>query len=117
MGNEIKLKRLPAVFFRNANGTEPALEWLKSLPEEDRRSVGMDLKDVEYGWPVGMPLCRSLGRGLWEVRSTLKQGRIARLIFCVYDERLVVLHGFIKKTQKTPPNELETAWKRKQELA
>lgn len=116
MGNEIKLKRLPAVFFRNANGREPVLEWLKSLPAEDRRVVGGDLKDVEYGWPIGMPLCRSLGKGLWEVRSNLAQGRIARVIFCVHEEKLVALHGFIKKAQKTPRNELETAWKRKREL-
>ena len=76
-------------------------------PAED-----FDLKALEYGWPVGMPLCRSLGRGLWELRSHLPDGRIARVIFCLHRAELVLLHGFIKKTQKTPPQEIELAWRR-----
>ncbi len=87
-----------------------------ALAPEARRVIGFDLKDVEYGWPVGMPLCRSLGRGLWEVRGDLPDGRIARVIFCVHEGRMMLLHGFIKKTQKTPPQEIELALRRKREV-
>jgi phage-related protein len=105
-------KRVPARFYATAQGREPVREWLKGLEVEARRRIGFDLKQLEYGWPVGMPLCRSLGRGLWELRSSLPDGRIARVIFCVRDNELMLLHGFIKKTQKTPPQEIELAWKR-----
>jgi phage-related protein len=108
------LKRLPAKFYRLPSGREPVREWLKSLPIADRRILGEDIKDVEFAWPLGLPLVRSLGRGLWEVRSTLPQGRIARVIFCVTDSEMVLLHGFIKKTQKTPSSEIELALKRMQ---
>ena len=110
------MKRLPAFFYVQPSGREPVREWLKSLPAEDRRIIGEDIKDVEFAWPIGMPLCRSLTRGLWEVRSTLKQGRIARVLFCEHDRKLVLLHGFIKKTQKTPAGDLELAIKRKKEV-
>lgn len=73
----------------------------------------MDLKDLEYGWPVGMPLCRPLGHGLWEVRNSISQGRIARVILCVEGGEMVILHGFIKKTRKTPPRDIDLALKRK----
>lgn len=105
-------KRLPARLFQNASGAEPVRDWLRSLEPEARRKVGFDLKGLEYAWPVGMPLCRSLGRGLWELRSSLPDGRIARVVFCVEQGGLTLLHGFIKKTQKTPPQEIELAWKR-----
>ena len=71
---------------------------------------------MEFSWPIGMPLCRSLGAGLWEVRSQLSGGRIARIIFCVHQGRMVLLHGFMKKTQKTPPREIELAAKRMKEI-
>jgi antitoxin HicB len=74
------MKRLPAAFYQLPSGREPAREWLKSLDEEDRKAVGEDIKDVEFSWPIGMPLCRSLGKGLWEVRSDLPSRRIARVI-------------------------------------
>jgi len=109
-------KKLPAVFYRSPNGTEPVREWLKNLRQDDRRSIGHDVGCAEVGWPVGMPLCRSLGGGLWEVRSNLVHGRIARVIFCVHDGRMVLLHGFEKKTQKTPKPDLETARKRQREI-
>lgn len=109
-------KRIPAQFYRTLQGSEPVREWLKELDPAARRIIGFDLKDVEFGWPVGMPLCRSLGRGLWEVRSNLPDGRIARVIFCVHEGRMVLLHGFIKKTQKTPPQEIELALRRKREV-
>jgi phage-related protein len=106
------LKRLPARFYRTASGREPVREWLKELPSVDRRILGEDIKDVEFAWPLGLPLVRSLGRELWEVRSSLTHGRIARVIFCVSDGQMVLLHGFIKKTQKTPPHEIELALRR-----
>jgi phage-related protein len=75
-----------------------------------------DITDVEFSWPIGMPLCRPLGKGLWEVRSDLARGRIARDIFCVHDGRMVLLHGFMKKTQKTPKDDLDLATKRMKEI-
>jgi phage-related protein len=106
------LKRLPARFYRTPGGREPVREWLKDLPYDDRRIMGEDIKDVEFAWPLGLPLVRSLGRELWEVRSSLTQGRIARTIFCVTAGQMVLLHSFIKKTQKTPSQEIELALKR-----
>ncbi len=106
------LKRLPAHFYRSASGREPVREWLKGLEAEDRKVIGEDIKDVEFSWPIGMPLVGSLGRELWEVRSRLPRGRIARVIFCVEEGRMVLLHGFIKKTQKTPQYDLDLALKR-----
>jgi phage-related protein len=110
-----RLKRLPARFYRSDSGREPVREWLKSLESEDRKVIGEDIKDVEYSWPIGMPLVRSLGRELWEVRSRLPRGRIARVIFCIEGEHLVLLHGFIKKSQKTPQREIDLALQRKRE--
>ncbi len=108
------LKRLPARFYRTPNGREPVREWLRDLPTADRRIMGEDIKDVEFAWPLGLPLVRSLGRELWEVRSSLSHGRIARVIFCVTDGQMVLLHAFIKKTQKTPQQEIDLALKRMQ---
>lgn len=110
-----KPKRLPAVFYRSNSGAEPVRDWLKSLSSADRRILGHDIGLVEFGWPVGMPLCRALGDGLWEVRSSLANGRIARVIFCVAHGRMVLLHAFIKKTQKTPPPDLDLARRRQKE--
>jgi phage-related protein len=90
-------------------------EWLRSLsPIEDRKQIGVDIKTVEFGWPIGMPVCRPLGAGLYEVRSSLSQNRIARVLFYIDAKgRMVLLHGFIKKTQKTSPADLELARKNK----
>ncbi len=109
-------KKLPAAFFQLANGREPVRDWLLGLSVNDRKSVGDDIRDLEFAWPVGLPLCRSLGNALWEVRSNLSDGKIGRVIFCVADEQAVLLHGFIKKTQKTPKKDLDLALKRKKEL-
>ena len=108
-----RLKRLPARFFRSDQGREPVREWLKGLEREDRKVVGEDIKDVEFSWPIGMPLVRSLGNELWEVRSSLPRGRIARVIFCVEQGSMVLLHGFMKKSQKTPQRDIDLALKRK----
>jgi len=112
----VELKKLPAAFYRTGGGREPVREWLKGLDDADRRTVGHDIATAEFGWPVGMPVCRSLGKGLYEIRSEISHGRIARVIFCVADEQMVLLHGFIKKTQKTPKPDLDLALKRKKEV-
>jgi phage-related protein len=112
----VQIKKLPAAFFCTAAGHEPVREWLNSLDEADRRKVGQDIATAEFGWPVGMPICRSLGKGLYEIRSDISHRRIARVIFCVTEKQMVLLHGFIKKTQKTPKADLELALKRKTEL-
>jgi len=88
-------------------------EWLKGLEPDERKVLGEDIKDVEYSWPIGMPLVKSLGRDLWEVRSNLPRGRIARVIFCAERDCMVLLHGFIKKTQKTPQREIDLALRRR----
>jgi phage-related protein len=107
------LKRLPASFYRSDSGREPVREWLKGLEPEDRKAIGEDIKDVEFAWPIGMPLVRSLGRELWEVRSSLPRGSIARILFCVDQGRMVLLHGFIKKSQKTSRHDIDLALKRR----
>ncbi len=111
-----QLTEIPVVFYRTAAGAEPVREWLRSLSAEDRRTIGTDLATVQVGWPIGMPLCRPLGAGLWEVRSKLTNNRIARLVFFVSEGRIGVLHGFIKKTQKTPRTEIALAKKRMKEM-
>lgn len=107
-------KRLPASFFRADNGAEPVREWLLSLSAADRKEIGGDIQAAEYGWPVGLPLCRPIAncKGLWEIRSSLDDGRIARVMFTVASGRMVLLHGFEKKTQKTPQKEIEIAKRR-----
>lgn len=109
-------KRIPAKFYKTETGNEPVREWLRQRPPEERKVIGIDIKTVEYGWPVGMPTCRSMGKGLYEVRSNLSDGTIARVLFCIYRENMLLLHGFIKKTQKTPKQDLDLALKRKKKL-
>jgi phage-related protein len=108
-------KRVQAVFYRTEAGGEPVREWLRGLPwREDRKRIGEDIKTVEFGWPVGMPVCRPMGSGIYEVRSSLSRNRIARVLF--YFDRngqMVLLHGFIKKTQKTTEEDLELARRNK----
>jgi phage-related protein len=104
-------KRVPAIFFRTEAGGEPVRDWLKDLPSsEDRKRIGEDIKTVEFGWPVGMPVCKPLGDGVYEVRTSLVQNRISRVLFYIDKKgRMVLLHGFIKKTQKTPDEDLDLA--------
>ncbi len=110
------LKKLVAVFFRTSSGNEPVREWLKALPVEDRKIIGKDIATVEFAWPVGMPLCRSLPSQLWEVRSNLERRRISRVLFFTLNSQMVLLHAFIKTTQKTPAKELQLAEKRMKEV-
>lgn len=109
-------KKLPAFFYETAAGAEPVRDWLLTLDDEDRRVIGTDIATVEYGWPVGMPTCRPLGDGLWEVRSSLPSRREARVIFAVIEEQMVLLHAFVKKTQKTPKTDLDLALNRLKDL-
>jgi phage-related protein len=109
-------KKIPAFFYQTASGAEPVRDWLLTLDDDDRRVIGIDVATVEYGWPVGMPTCRSIGNGLWEVRSSLPSRREARVIFAVLEQQMVLLHGFIKKTQKTPKADLDLALKRLKDL-
>jgi phage-related protein len=108
-------KHISVAFYRTSTGAEPVREWLLSLPDVDRKSIGVDIRSVEYGWPIGMPTCRSLQNGLWEVRSNLESHRISRVVFCIAESKMVLLHGFIKKTQKTPKKEIDLALARKKD--
>jgi len=108
-------RRLEAVFFKTDTGDEPVREWLLSLAKHERKIIGDDVLKVPYCWPIGKPLVGSLGQGLWEVRSRL-ENRIARVFFCVEGKTIVLLHGFVKKSQKTPKRELDLAIKRKNQL-
>lgn len=106
------VKRLPVEFYRSEKGIEPVRDWLKSLDTLDKIKIGQAVKMLEYGWPVGMPTCRPLRNGLYEVRTTLPSNREARIFFCIHNERMVLLHGIIKKTQKTPQRDLTIAHNR-----
>jgi phage-related protein len=104
---------LVMVFFRTPTGREPVRDWLKAMDKDDRKVIGEDIKLVQFRWPLGMPLVRKLEADLWEVRSHLSNGRIARVLFTVRKTEMALLHGFIKKSQKTPSNELQIARERK----
>jgi phage-related protein len=109
-------KKITGRFYVSALGRRPVREWLLDLSKNDRRIVGKDIQKVEFGWPIGMPYCRPLGRGLWEVRSDLSSGRIARVIFCIVAGEMVLLHGFEKKSQKTPTQDIDLALRRKKDI-
>jgi len=109
-------RKVPVVFYRTAAGREVVRDWLRGLDERDRNVIGQDLMRVQYRWPIGMPLCRAMGDGLWEVRSDLPGNRIARVLFVVRQDEILVVHGFLKKTRKTPDDDLALAHKRKREF-
>ncbi len=109
-------KKITARFYRSEIGRNPVRDWLLALTREDRQVIGKDIQKVEFGWPIGMPYCRSLGHGLWEVRSNLAGGRITRMIFSIVGGEMVLLHGFEKKSQKTPPRDIDLAFNRKREI-
>lgn len=109
-------QKTPLVFYRNSSGKEPVREWLKALDAPDRLAIGQDLMRAQWRWPVGMPLCRAMGQGLWVIRTELPGNRIARVLLRLDEGVLVALHAFIKKTQKTPDDELKLARKRQKEM-
>ncbi|MCL2657672.1 MAG: type II toxin-antitoxin system RelE/ParE family toxin [Betaproteobacteria bacterium] len=102
-------------FFKTDTGVEPVRDWLKSLSATDRKTIGGELKTVQFGWPLGMPLVRKMERDLWEVRIHL-EGRIARVMFTVSSQVMVLLHGFIKKSQSTPKEDLSLAKSRLKQM-
>ena len=108
-------KRILVVFFRTPAGNEPVRQWLKDMPIGDKKQIGEDIKMIEFGWPVGLPHVRKLDADMWEVRSMLP-GSIARVIFTIGKQHMVLLHGFIKKSQKTPQDDLELAKRRRDEV-
>jgi len=110
------MKRLPVYFYRTETGREPVREWLQSLDRDDRKAVGEDVKMVEFGWPVGMPTCRPLGEGIFEIRTDLPSGKISRVFFCAEEGTLYLLHSIIKKTRETPKNDLDIARKRRRQV-
>ena len=95
-------------FFKTNGGTEPVRDWLRELPAIDRKTIGGDIKTVQFGWPLGMPLVRKMDKDLWEVRIHL-EARIARVLFTIAAGKIVLLHGFIKKSQATPKTDLDLA--------
>lgn len=102
---------LRVIFYRSESGVEPVRECLKDLRKDDRKAVGEDIKTAQFGWPIGMPLTRKIEKGIWEVRSKITDS-IARTFFTVEKDTMVLLHGFIKKSPQTPPNELQIARRR-----
>jgi phage-related protein len=109
-------RRIELVFYRSAAGNEPVRDWLIDLPMESRRAIGMDLQRVQYRWPIGMPLVRPMGQGLFEVRTDLSGKTMARVLICFHRGELYALHGFVKKAQKTPSPELKLARQRRKEV-
>ncbi len=120
MADNTEPLKIPLVFYRAearaGPGVEPVREWLQGLPVAERQAIGRDLLRAQWRWPIGMPLCRALGSGLWEIRTDLPTNRTARVLICHYSGHLVALHGFIKKTRATPEDDLALARKRKKEL-
>lgn len=106
-------KRIFAEFFRTESNNEPVREFLKSLEIEDKKSVGADIMAVEMLWPIGYPTVRKLEKDLWEVRSNISNKRICRVLFTVKEKRMILLHAFIKKSQKTPQEDLDLGKKRR----
>src|SRR5580658_10158328 len=109
-------KPIPLAFWRSATGREPVREWLKELSREDKRIIGRDIAKVQFGWPIGLPLCRPLSGGLWEVRSSLATRREARVFIGFHDGMLIALHAIIKKTRKAPADDLTLARQRLKEM-
>jgi phage-related protein len=109
-------KKIIAHFYKTLNGTEPVRNWLLKLSIEDRKTVGKDIQKVEFGWPIGMPYSKPLGRGLFEVRSDISDRRIARVIFIIQNNEMVLLPSFVKKPQKTSKADLDLAVNRKKEV-
>ncbi len=116
MASERAPRKVELIFFRNDAGGEPVRNWLREMGEVDRHAIGSDLLRAQWRWPVGMPLCRPMGKGLWEVRTDLPGNRTSRVLICFYRGCLVALHGFIKKTRATPEDDLALARKRQKEL-
>jgi|SRR6185437_9620035 phage-related protein len=110
------MKQIKARFYRTASGSEPVREWLLALSKEDRKAIGTDIATVEFGWPIGLPVCRPMGKGLYEVRTDLPGKRTARVLFTIVEDTMVLLHGFIKKSRRTLKSDLNLAQVRKADV-
>lgn len=113
---EVPSKKIYAQFYINESGNNPVRDWILAFSDEDKKAVGVAIQKVEFGWPIGMPYSRKLGTDLWEVRVNISAGRIARVLFTLVGDEMVLIHGFIKKTQQTPKQDLDLARKRIKEL-
>lgn len=109
------LPKLTVRFYRESSGTEPVRDWLKALPVDERREVGIDIKTVQFGWPLGMPVVDHVDRDIWEVRTRLAN-RLARVLFVLEGSEMILLHGFIKKERATPKPDLDLARQRLKKL-
>lgn len=109
------MKKINARFYKTENGNEPVREWLKSLTIEEKKKIGEDIKSAEFGWPIGMPTCKHLGKGLHEIRTSVSD-KWARIFFCVADNFMILLHAIMKKSNSTPKQDLELARKRMNEF-
>jgi len=107
--------RVGVRFYANALGREPVRDWLRSLDADTRRAIGGELRTLQFGWPLGMPLVRKLEPGLWESRVRIGSAAI-RILFTVVDADLVLLHALVKKSQALPLNDLKIARTRMKEL-
>ena len=110
------MKRVSVRFFVSESENEPVRAWLTDLPKEDKKIIGTDIKTVDFGCPIGMPVCKPLGAVLYEVRSHLSSRRIARVSFCLHNDGMILLHGFIKKSQKMPEKDLKISRRRQRML-
>jgi len=110
-----KPKRIEAEFYQTKARAQPVRDFLRDLTKAQKKAIGTDIRTLEYGWPIGMPVCRPMGDGLWEVRTSVDKLEF-RTLFCVHREKLVLLHSFVKKTQKTPKADLDLAKNRRKEL-
>ncbi|MBP9854460.1 MAG: type II toxin-antitoxin system RelE/ParE family toxin [Candidatus Omnitrophica bacterium] len=106
---------LKVVFYQTAAGHEPVREWLKSLSKEERKLLGEDIKTVQFGWPIGMPIVKKLDNRIWEIRTKLRD-KTSRVLIAVYEQNIVLLHGFTKKSRKIPKNDLDLARQRLKDL-
>jgi phage-related protein len=109
-------KILMARFYQGTDGREPVREWVKDFDRPDRKAFGTVIQKLEFGWPIGLPHCRNMGNGLWEIRVNLSNGRAARILFIIRPGEMILIHGFIKKTQTTPLRDLEIARRRMKDL-
>jgi len=112
MNREVPLQ---VKFYRTETNNEPVRDWIQSLPEEYKKAIGSDLKTLQFGWPIGMPLAEKLCRGVWELRTKIRN-IIIRILFTLFDDKIIILHGFIKKTRKTPKDDLDLAIARMKQI-
>jgi len=110
-----RINPLKVVFYKTGADHEPVREWFRSLTKEEKKMIGEDIKTVQLGWPIGMPVVKGMKKGIWEIRTRLKN-KISRVLFTVYEENIVLLHGFIKKSHKAPRQDLDLARKRLKDL-